>query len=352
MSGMVRACTGADLPHLKALFKEAYAFNPRLQEDPYLDWQFRHSPWHPEGEEYTLLVLEAADEIQGFIGYVPLEFWMEGTLLKGCWTMTWHAFRKDGRGLQLLSQVLSRFDNRFHIGLAEASLPIMEAYQVPCLRRLRRWCGVLSAQGVASLIEGGDRLLAAFQESARRLQACRAGTAVQPCSSFDPLWEGFPPWPGLVGHVRRTGRYLNWRYFQIPGHAYRALAGPSGQFAVYRIEGILGRPEQVLRIVEWCFTEPWADQAMAAILETALREGVILMDFHCTAPAAADSLQALGFFEDADLAPAMPDQFRPLRSSGGIRLAIDLPPHRTARELDFSRWYIPKGDSDLDRFKV
>ena len=35
-----------------------------------------------------------------------------------------------------------------------------------------------------------------------------------------------------------------------------------------------------------------------------------------------------------------------------IDVAIDIPPHREKRTLNFDEWYITKGDSDMDRIKL
>ncbi len=64
------------------------------------------------------------------------------------------------------------------------------------------------------------------------------------------------------------------------------------------------------------------------------------------------SLEKLGFLPSSALSSQIPDLFRPTNYSGGIAVAIDMPPHREERKLDFGQWYITKGDSDVDRVKL
>lgn len=47
----------------------------------------------------------------------------------------------------------------------------------------------------------------------------------------------------------------------------------------------------------------------------------------------------------------MPDQFWPLNRSAGCAVAIDLPPHRTVRQLGFGDWYLTLGDGDAHRVR-
>jgi hypothetical protein len=78
----------------------------------------------------------------------------------------------------------------------------------------------------------------------------------------------------------------------------------------------------------------------------------ILLDFHCASGVPARGLERIGFVPQSATKKPMPDLFRPMNYSGGHALALDFPPHRTTRAIDFDRWYITAGDSDVDRVKL
>jgi hypothetical protein len=163
----------------------------------------------------------------------------------------------------------------------------------------------------------------------------------------------FDHWPEIIGYSRRLGRFLNWRYFEIPRHNYKALRSPNGQFAVYRIETIKDHTETVLRILEWNLAGPSAVSAMKMIVDDAREHNAILMDFFCTAEIVGLELEKLGFLPEKQLLTQIPYLFRPIKwEAPGISAAIDLPPHRTKRHIDFLQWYITKGDTDMDRIKL
>jgi hypothetical protein len=151
--------------------------------------------------------------------------------------------------------------------------------------------------------------------------------------------------------VRRTGRYLNWRYLDIPKHDYRVIRTERG-LGVYRLETIMGTDAGVVRILEWTFGTDEAAGALATIMADAEPRNPILVDCHCTHPAVGASLRPLGFVPQSATKTPMPDLFRPTYRSGGYAVAIDLPPHRARRTVDFDRWYITIGDSDIDRVKL
>jgi hypothetical protein len=154
-----------------------------------------------------------------------------------------------------------------------------------------------------------------------------------------------------IGYAKRTGQYLNWRYFDIPRHNYRAVQ-IADQFAVFRIEPIMGSDVSVIRILEWTFDATRAPGAMAGILGVAGKQKSILLDFHCSCEPIGQVIEAFGFVRQKATVKPMPDLFRPTNNSGGIAIAIDLPPHRTARHINLPNWYITAGDSDVDRIKL
>jgi len=352
MTQKVRRCRDEDLSRLFDIFKEFYPYNLRLREKVFFDWQFRCTPFGKE-DEYTFWLVTEHEEIKGFLGYVPIEFRYQGRILQGVLTHNWGVLGGQASGIKLLSTVMAEYDHRFHFGLTDQSVQLYSLLKIPLLMRMPRLVAVAQperAEELFGLPPGKYQDL--FVASRQRLEQCRPCSSIRRSVSFDPAEEFLlDRWPGVNCYCRRTGRYLNWRYVEIPGHDYRIIRDDDGQFAVYRIEPITGCPESVIRIVEWNFQGRRAEAAISFLAEEAEHSAAVLLDFFCTAESLRQELASYGFIDELLVAEGVPSLFRPIHRDGGIRLAIDLPPHRKPRPCNFGEWYITKGDGDLDRQK-
>jgi len=350
---MIRRCLAKDIPALQHLFATVYEANPRLQERDHIEWQFRDSPLNKSGK-YTLFLSWEGSTINGFVGYTPVQLWHDDRYIDGCWVEKWYA-NSGAVGIQLLGRVMSLYDHRLIAGITLVARRVYEQYRIPILDEMPRCFGIIDPAMCATRFDIRD------DESLERLSASstiinRHGDAsgIEHHRRFDPDADfRFDAWSSVTQYVRRTGAYLNWRYFDIPRHDYEAISDGRGQFAVYRIERIKGFEESVVRILEWNFTAGWAERAIAAILQVGKRSGAILIDFFCTAEEILTELEGLGFARSNSFKNStIPYLFRPIFHTEGIRLAVDLPPHRRPRDGAFDSWYITKGDTDIDRIKI
>jgi len=354
MSVYVEFARETDLSALFTHFADWYRFNPRMQERDYFDWQFRDGPVRLSNAEYDFLILRDDDGgICGCLGGVGFRFQLGEETRTGVWSHNWVSEKKNEGGLLLFSRFLELADNRILIRLNEISGAITRLYRMPMLDIMPRWWGVLDAGQVAELFAFTDiddlKVLAGSQdELARNLRSPRFSTV----DRLDADEEfGFEHLGGVQGWVRRDGRYINWRYRDIPHHNYRILHGGNA-FAVFRVETIMHTNAQVIRLLEWTFGVRETPAALASVIEAAGAPNPILLDFHCTSARIGAGLVGAGFRPQAATRKSMPDMFRPANYSGGYPVAIDLPPHRTQRRIDFSSWYITSGDSDVDRVKL
>ena len=277
---VVRRCTGGDIEQLMQLFERTYRHNPRLWEADYFDWQFKGGPFATD-DSYNILLVEANSRISSFIGYVPIEYRCGPEVHRGCWPQNWACMGKDYSGLTVLSALMADYDNLFYSGLAPDTVKIFKMFNVPILMQMPRWIGILDARRTSRLFNLSD---STDQELLHRSQAelvgQHRGGAVTRCDRFEPTEEfTFDHWQDIDGYCRRTGAWLNWRYFDIPRHNYRGLKDSDGQFAVYRIESIAGREEAVVRLLEWTFCGRSVSDAMATIVQDAVEHGAILIDF-------------------------------------------------------------------------
>ena len=108
----------------------------------------------------------------------------------------------------------------------------------------------------------------------------------------------------------------------------------------------------VIRIVDWSFKGEWASKALSLIISKGNKAESVLIDFFCTSEEIGGELEKCGFLSDDNLDSKIPYLFRPIFFADGIRLALDLPPHRKLKSFNFNEWYVPKGDSDIDRVKL
>lgn len=370
----VAAATIAETPALKARFADWYRFNPRLQEDAYLRWQFQSAPARAarDGADGTAATAAGALDILihrgpdgavlGCLGHCPFIGRDGAARFVGGWTHNWMAAPDvKGSGLALLAAFHGLYEHRFLLRLSGQAAAVFRAMRIPMLARLPRvWAipdpeayqrlrALAARPGTDALWPGAE----AAQASAAAL--ARAGGAAAFTDRLDPERDYHPGgWRGVEAGAERSGAYLAWRYLQAPKHPYRFFSSDNG-FAVWRAEAAQGidgaEGPAVVRLLEWTFPPEETGAALARLLAGPAR-GAALIDFHCTANVITETLTPFGFFPDAAEGAAPPDLFRPLHWSGGYAVAIDRPPHRTARSEDFSRWLITLGDSDLDRVKL
>jgi hypothetical protein len=345
-------CQASDLPELFERFAEWYRFNPRMRERDYFDWQFKHAPTRLAEGEFDFLVLRENDEIVGCLGFTGFEFRSDGAINIGGWTHNWYApDRRDG-GLTLMFRFMELVDNRFIFRFNENTARVFSLLRVPMIAAVPRWWAATNADHAADLfqLEAGDRAI--VSRSATSMKQIDGKRQIHSVDRFDQN-EEFALMhlaEGLNG-ARRTGKYLNWRYLDIPRHRYHAIRGERGM-GIYRVETIMDHDVSVIRIVEWTFDDDECGAALASVLEAHNGAGPIMLDFHCASRLPARGLERFGFMPQSATTRPMPDLFRPINYSGGHALALDFPPHRTIRAIDFDRWYITAGDSDVDRVKL
>lgn len=343
------------MPALFEEFKTIYKHNPTYRDRAFFDWQYKDTPFSANTDEYSLWLLRSDGQIKGFLGYVPVEFRHEGEIKRACWLQTWYAYGTGGYGLRLLNKVMSEFDNRLMIGFSDKAEAVFKMFQIPYTAAMPRFDAVLDVTRAAELFKITDAAaLDSLNDKSKLLAKLGSPNGISSAQRFDESEEfGFDHWPAIKGFVRRTGRYLNWRYVDIPLHEYKIIRGRAGEFAIYRIEPIMHHKECAIRLVEWCFRDDMAANALSYLVEEGRKNDAVVIDFFSSSKEPAKKLLEHGFFGDRDLIAKIPYLFRPTYFSGEeIRIGFDLPPHRQARPLDLESWYVTKGDSELDRFKL
>jgi hypothetical protein len=263
---IVQFCTERDLPELFRCFADWYPFNPRLRERDYFDWQFKHAPRRLAAAEYDFLILRDDDGIVGCLGFTGFEFAGDGRNDVGGWTHNWYAANQREGGLTLLGRFMELADNRFIIRFNENTAKVLSMLRVPMTAAIPRWWAAIDPAAVAALFEFDRHDSAILARSAEALPEIDDSAGVDPVHRFDPSEEFFLSHLGYdIGHARRTGRYLNWRYFAIPRHRYHAIRCED-EYAVFRLEPVSGTDVSVIRILEWTFGAKSSSRALSWML--------------------------------------------------------------------------------------
>jgi hypothetical protein len=325
-----------------------------MQERDFFDWQFRDAPNRLGAGEYDFLVLrDPSGRITGGLGIVGFEMRLGARIERAGWTHNWQSEDSGHGGFLLHSRFTELVDYRCMLRINERVQTIFKLLEIPILPVMPRWWASVDGDLAAELFGFEDPAdKAVLLNSAALLRANGVRPLAEHVRRLEPDDEFLlKHWPGAENYARRSGRYLNWRYVDIPNHNYKIIRTERG-FAVYRIETLMGSDARIIRIIEWTFGAEETAGALGTLLADEAFDKPVLIDFHCTHRAIGQTLAPFGFMAADATQSKMPDLFRPLYHSGGHAVAIDIPPHRTPKHLDFDAWYITIGDSDVDRVKL
>jgi len=349
----IKHCKEQDISQLFDMFKNLYKANPNMQKKAYFDWQYKDSPFSSK-EEYNFLIQKEDDAITGFLGYVPIEFRYEKEIHQGCWLYNWHSNCQGVAGLRLLLHIMEKYDNLFLYGMTPMAMSIYSRFQIPMISEMSRYLGIIDKEFVVSFFECEQKQdMHTIETSAISLGVYKDIGEITSVERFDPEGEYcFNEWQDIKGYSRRTGRFLNWRFIDIPDHNYKCIKHSDGGYAVYRIESIMNHNRGVTRLIEWNFKNDKARQALAFIINDSKKYRSILIDFFSTARDIGKDLEKLGFINECNMKKRLPYLFRPLKQKDGIAVGIDRAPHNAKRNINFDNWYITSADGDMDRIKL
>lgn len=350
-------CTSPQVPELRDFFGRMYRHDyPFCADEGLLRWQFGGSGSFGDSRLYVKLAL-INDRIAGCLGYIPVELNVGEAIVSGAWTANWMvdpADRRLGLGPLLMRELVREFDVTLVVGLSAEAQSLLPRMGWTPLRNLARYVCVLDLDGAAKLTESGS--LEWPSEAIRRALASSSGGAdVQPVSEFGAgataIWDRICAQESFAG-TRRSTEYLNWRYAAHPSSTYRLFEahrnGELSGFAVYRVERVRNVPVKVGRLVELASTESTGD-LIDALLEDSKREGIVALDFFCSAPEGFGSMDQKGFLSPGDSASnQIPILFQPIDRR---RTAIPFMAHlkNLVAEVEGVSWHVTKGDGDQDR---
>jgi hypothetical protein len=353
MSLVFSDCGPERLPALRAFFEREYGSAYRLATDePLLRWQFS-APMEGAPDGYRVKLAVADGQIEGCLGYVPVQFSVAGARVRAAWTANWmvsRRYRSVGLGPLLMETLVADHDAVFSLGLSDAAIQVLPRMGWTDFGDLTRYVTVLDEKAAAPLTVAGTL---AWPDRRHRPERAAdvAWNADLPPGDVDALWDRV--WGHGAG-TRRSTTYVHWRYLSHPVFSYRVLSSRSsdGQldgFAVYRVEQVRDHAVRVGRIVELFSLPRRAAAVIDAVLLDAAREGVALLDFFCASRSLDGPLGEAGFLSGSDArVTLLPILYQPVvhgRSAMRFMGCLRKLPQATG----VAEWYVTKSDGDQDR---
>ena len=323
----------------------------------YFRWQFGNMAGGPV-DRYHMKLAMADGQILGCLGCFPVEFNLDGRLLRGCWLANWmvdQQQRRFGIGPLLVREVAQHYDIVLALGPNRDARDILSRMGWADFGLLARYVSILDATR-AGLLTATGNLQWPAEALAAAAKAC--GTVgVERIARFNDdaaqLWDRTWAARAAAAGTRRSAAFLNWRYADHPQFEYRLFAARNGGrvegVAVYRVEDVRDVPVRVGHLVELHGAAEALPRLLRAVFDDARSEQVAMLDFHCASRQYAGVLAEHGFLAQEDAALAqIPVLFQPIdRRRPGIRFMADLrnaPPAAALYE-----WYVTKSDGDQDR---
>lgn len=328
----------------------------------FLEWQLspRRSPVFAEAGLAALGCWDG-DRMVGMVGLQATDFNCDGDVAPGVWLtnlMSAPDYVDQGIGTKLMTGAHRLpFTCYGLIGINLAVIPMYRAMRYTCADATPRYVRLVDTDAASRLLSGDgvNERLATTTSVDRRVPPGVTVTEGEPPLDWDAFWTAYT----RRGHygIHRDASFLRWRYLEHPRFTYRLLFArdASGSLiggAVFRLERIRDRDEQVLRLIEVTAGDDVAWNALLAAIEgLGADHGVAFIDHYTTCPDET-VLRARGWYEELDRADVVtPCLFQPF-------VAQTRKMNYATRIVGASPWkdrpwrdsvHIVKSDGDQDR---
>lgn len=328
----------------------------------FLEWQLspRRSPVF---EDAGLAALGCFHEgrMVGMVGLQATDFNCDGDVAPGVWLtnlMSAPDFVEHGIGTKLMTGAHRLPFNCYGlIGINLSVIPMYRAMRYHCADATPRFFRVIDREA-ASRLFSGDGVQAFLSEVREPRIGPANGIAVSetsPPEDWDAFWTRYTQ-RGHFG-IHRDAAFLRWRYIEHPRFDYRLLfardqAGRMVGGAVWRMERIRDRDEQVMRLIEITAVEDDAYEALLSAVEGIGQAARVAFVDHYSMRPNEDVFRAQGWineFERPDV--IVPSLFQPLvPQSRKMNWATRIIGLDDWKSRDWSaNIHIAKSDGDQDR---
>ncbi len=372
----MRRATLADKPAIFEFIREAYRDRWQHKIPLRWEWEFENNPFK-EGEELPVwIAVDGSGRVVGQTCALVEPLKLGDAIFRVGWSVDTYLLPEfRGRGLGYELQKANDAGNRVFMSLdmspanrhikaklgsvalepvARFTRPLRtepEYVQTALLRRLRlRGGGLESGLRWLLRVSGTDRFLAHLintrfeARDSSFFEASEEHVAIRRIDRFGPKASRL--WEEVAAHfhamVARTPEYLNWKFVDQPGMAYRCFLAEKEGRVVGSLILRLGRPpEPEVGIVADLLAHPDDRTTIMGMIGFALRflkdEGARYVSAATTVKSYQACLVEAGFREVGQAVPMM---------------HCRLPEADCANALVPGAWFLGKGDHDWDQYPL
>lgn len=337
------------------------------------DYMFYHNPMHEKyigNNNYGAIGIWADNKIIGLGGLMLFEFNLNGsTRLASNVTnsIVLKEYRKTMAGLLLYEKPIELYAPfcSFGIGLSQYAMRVSQPMVTKNFIRqpiykLNRLVGVFNKERTSELLLNNNAdYLRNYYEVEKLPQHGEKTIALE----LDKAkWDNF--YYGQIADktigVSRNYEFLCWRYLKHPTFKYLVYTVQDENrnyegLLVTRVESILNKSAQILRIVEFISKNQDASIALAnKVIDIGLENKVLFADFYCTTDMFNFGLDSVGFKKEyitEEDKVVLPCRFQPVDLSvTSLNAAISFY-GKDVKNINLlnNNIYFTKGDSDQDR---
>jgi hypothetical protein len=347
------------------------------RDEELLRWQYAPRGFLAGHEAGLTSVLARFDgKIVGMMCASPCEFSTPKGRFSSVWLSNWlvlEEYRRHRFGLRFIWYFAQQgFQVRAGIGSnAIASAVIRKLKDTFMIPDIPRWIGVFDPDQTrtmlaatapfsnASLLAVDRWLVSPLPDDSSDGEYEVVGPSANALAGWEEFWnEDLAP---SILATLRDAAFLRWRYLEHPRFTYTVRFARNRRtrrfegLVVYRIETVRGRPERVMRIMEFLASPVAVDSLVREVIEAAVDQQVSFADFYCTAPWAARGLERVGFAPapGPDELPLIPSRFQPLEADYfPMSVSLQFEPGLFSENEPLMRaghLYVTKADGDQDR---
>jgi GNAT superfamily N-acetyltransferase len=370
---VVRRASISDLPALLDFITQTYGSGASFKDDARLAWQFEDNPFRPvEDTDPTIWLAFDGPRVVGEIAVQDGMLWLESAPVPAGWivdVMVHPDYRGQGLSHRIHAAIMLERTVLVTLTMAPATRRVAERAGCLTLEPTRQYIlpHRLSAQTVMRflahkagagsalrkgairlfnmsllppmMLAGTSRLFGTWRQW-RAPKGLPAGLDIVEVVSFpesiDALWaankDRFP------AVFERSARFLNWRFSEAPGLAYRRfLLHRDGVLAGYVVTRVGIKEELPLGVIADAFASPQDPEALDALFAHAtqiLRPDVEYIEAAASTPTWREALLRAGFIATKTMRPTVVCTDPALRD-------------RLAQSLD--GWHFTKADHDWDQ---
>ncbi len=327
-----------------------------LQDESFYRRTFEDYPKHLATAKclgnYSLILADEADQLYGFIGLTPKNYYIEGKPLLGVEWTTWMIspqMRGKGFGLEMVLRMQKLFDVLYGMGATSSALSPYRLGGCQFMKAIPRFVKIYNlerVQTMAKISPLGVKMCQQFSRASETVpawQECDQENVDRCADQLHAQYHGFS----------RRWIDVQWRYINHPIFRYHCcVVNPNSDRAVVVVLRIEKKETYtVAHLLDYFGYKSGYEDALAFIDHFCKQEMADFCHFFCTAPAVTAIMRANNWFSTLDDDEVqVPHLFNPLTlTSPATTNLIFASAKHLAALCDTASLYLTKADCDLDR---